>query len=76
MLSELEAALKCVHSSVVNDRMLSTFELSISGIIDALLEFVKFLQKDINGEIAVIFRKVGMFIHFFFFQVLHYFIIF
>ncbi|KAL3982231.1 HECT-domain (ubiquitin-transferase) family protein [Acanthocheilonema viteae] len=58
MLSELEAALKCIHSSVVNDRLLSTFELSISGIVDALLAFLKFLQGDTACEIAVIFRKV------------------
>ncbi|MCP9265968.1 HECD1 [Dirofilaria immitis] len=58
MLSELEAALKCMRSSVVNDRLLSAFELSISGIVDALLAFLKFVQKDTDCEIAVIFRTV------------------
>ncbi|EFO28334.2 hypothetical protein LOAG_00153 [Loa loa] len=58
MLSELEAALKCMHSSVVNDRLLSTFELSISGIVDALLAFLKVIQRDTDGEIAIIFRRV------------------
>uniref|UniRef100_A0A158Q903 E3 ubiquitin-protein ligase n=1 Tax=Elaeophora elaphi TaxID=1147741 RepID=A0A158Q903_9BILA len=57
-LSELEAALKCMHSSVVKDRLLSTFELSISGIVDALLLFLDFVQKDTDCEIAAVFRKV------------------
>ncbi|KAK6110532.1 HECT-domain (ubiquitin-transferase) family protein [Brugia pahangi] len=58
MLSELEAALKCIHSSVINDRLLSTFELSISGMVGALLAFLKFVQRDTNCEIAIIFRRV------------------
>uniref|UniRef100_A0A915PQB4 E3 ubiquitin-protein ligase n=1 Tax=Setaria digitata TaxID=48799 RepID=A0A915PQB4_9BILA len=58
MLLELEIALKCMHSSVVNDRLLSTFELSISGIVDALLAFLHSIQKDTDCEMAVIFRRV------------------
>ncbi|CAG9534153.1 unnamed protein product [Cercopithifilaria johnstoni] len=58
MLSELEMALKCIHSSVINDRLLSTFELSISGIVNALLAFLKFVQRNTDCEIAVIFRRV------------------
>lgn len=66
ILSELEAALKCMHSSVVNDRLLSTFELSISGIVEALLAFLKFVQGDTDCEVAVIFRKVNIFMYSFF----------
>lgn len=70
MLSELEAALKCMHSSVINDRLLSTFELSISGIVDALLAYLKFIQRDTDCGMAVIFRRVNILTYFYFFNAL------
>lgn len=63
-----------MHSSVVNDRLLSTFELSICGIVDALFMFLKFVQKDIDCEKAVIFRKVSILCYRF--LILHHFITF
>ncbi|EJW84453.1 Hectd1 protein, partial [Wuchereria bancrofti] len=48
MLSELEAALKCMHSSVINDRLLSTFELSISGMVDAFIGVSEICTKGTN----------------------------
>ncbi|VDN05396.1 unnamed protein product [Thelazia callipaeda] len=58
ILLELEKALKCMHASVVKDRLLSTFELSISGIVDALLAFLKIIEKCSNQNLLIIFRKV------------------
>ncbi|VDN22260.1 unnamed protein product [Gongylonema pulchrum] len=58
VLLRLEEALKCMHLSVVSDRLLSTFELSISGIVDALLSLFKSVQECAEGEILAIFMKV------------------
>lgn len=58
MKDQLIASLKCIHESVVNERLLSTFELSISGLVGALLLLLDVVKENVDCEIAASFRKI------------------
>uniref|UniRef100_A0A914ZV22 E3 ubiquitin-protein ligase n=10 Tax=Parascaris univalens TaxID=6257 RepID=A0A914ZV22_PARUN len=56
---QLQVCLRCMHEAVTNERVLSTFELSISGLVSALLSLLEIVRdNDAHCDIAVAFRKV------------------
>lgn len=59
--NELKASLNCLYNSVINDRLLSTFEFSISKVVEALLSLLLVVRKDLKCSIANVFKKVSIF---------------
>uniref|UniRef100_A0A0M3I707 E3 ubiquitin-protein ligase n=1 Tax=Ascaris lumbricoides TaxID=6252 RepID=A0A0M3I707_ASCLU len=56
---QLQVCLRCMHEAVTNERVLSTFELSISGLVSALLSLLEIVRdNDAHCDVAVAFRKV------------------
>ncbi|KHN87505.1 E3 ubiquitin-protein ligase HECTD1 [Toxocara canis] len=55
---QLESYLRCMHEAVTNERVLSTFELSISGLVSALLYLLNIVRDNAHCDVAVAFRKV------------------
>lgn len=47
-----------IRSSLSDDRQLSIFEISISGLVPALLYLVKFIEVNPSGILAALFTEV------------------
>lgn len=63
---QLQVCLRCMHEAVTNERVLSTFELSISGLVSALLSLLEIVRdNDAHCDVAVAFRKVFKAFHLF-----------
>lgn len=58
---QLVSALKCVRESVMDDRRLSTFEFSVSGIVPALHNLLALVERQPGSYPARIFGEVGAF---------------
>lgn len=55
---ELAKSLKYLRDSVVNDSLLSTFELSISGLVGALLSLLCIVSNKKDCSVAELFLEV------------------
>ncbi|VDK47623.1 unnamed protein product [Anisakis simplex] len=54
----VENCLRCVYEAITNETVLSTFELSISGIVSSLLSLLHVIQNNNESDAAILFRKV------------------
>lgn len=57
-LEKLKAALHTIRSSVVKERLLSTFELAISGLVPALLNLLVVVRQLPNCSTRILFCQV------------------
>lgn len=58
--AKLLETLEYVRDSIINERLLSIFEISVSQIVPALLELLNEALKSTSGFVAHAFRKVRM----------------
>ncbi|MFH4979391.1 hypothetical protein AB6A40_006100 [Gnathostoma spinigerum] len=58
VLKEFSSCLNCIHLSIINERLLSTFELSISGLVGALLSLLQIVCSNPDSDVAKSFRQV------------------
>ncbi|CAI5448918.1 unnamed protein product [Caenorhabditis angaria] len=56
-VQDLVSAMRVVHESIVNDRLLSTFEFSVSGIVPALYSLLSLIETYPESYPASIFKE-------------------